>query len=201
MESDAPLATQPPKKAKTSSGVQKKKGSQRLGRDSSAEGSRHPSPVEAVVTRPPVVTLNSSTTISDQDMGRQTETSDRRLSLWQELSTPFPSLAQQAVVEEEILPLREEAAPEVPQEEAGPSMPRLPRYSGLYLAKPYSIPNMEVTGGSPWGANKFHSHLMKQLLLKELAAPYSELVDPYAAFAQIVKHFNRAINGAFMLAQ
>ncbi|GAA0145989.1 hypothetical protein LIER_06044 [Lithospermum erythrorhizon] len=100
---DAPPATQPSKKAKTSSGVQKKKGSQPLARDSSVEGSWHPSPVEAVVTRPPVVTLDFSTTVSDQDMGRRTETADRRLSLRQELSTLLPSPAQQAVVEEEIL--------------------------------------------------------------------------------------------------
>ncbi|GAA0157401.1 hypothetical protein LIER_14676 [Lithospermum erythrorhizon] len=134
-------------------------------------------------------------------MGRQTEAADHRLSLQQELSIPFPSLAQKAVVEEEIFPLREEVPPEVPQEEASPFTPRLPIYSGLYLAKPYSITNMEVMGDSPWGSRKFHFHPTKPLQSKELAAPYSELVDPYAAFAQTAKHFNQAINGAFLLAR
>ncbi|GAA0169410.1 hypothetical protein LIER_40753 [Lithospermum erythrorhizon] len=127
MASDGPPPTQPPKKAKTSSAVQKKKGSQLLARDSSPEGSQHSSPVEVVVTRPPVVTLDSSTTVSDQDMGRRTETADRRLSLRIKHSFPLPFSA--SVVEDEILPLREEVAPKVPQEEAGPSTPRLPRYS------------------------------------------------------------------------
>ncbi|GAA0168181.1 hypothetical protein LIER_22953 [Lithospermum erythrorhizon] len=72
-------------------------------------------------------------------MGRQMETTDRRLSLRQELSTLFPSTVQQTVVEEEILPLREKVVQEAPREEAGPSIPCLPKYSGLYLAKPYSI--------------------------------------------------------------
>ncbi|GAA0146292.1 hypothetical protein LIER_06284 [Lithospermum erythrorhizon] len=132
-----------PKKAKKSSGVQKKKGPQPLARDSSDEGSwpgSVPSPVEAVVTCPPVVTLDSSTTVSNQDMGRRMETTDHRLSLRQELSTLFPSSVQQMAVEEDILPLREKATQEVPQEEASPSTPRLRRYSDLYMSKHYSIP-------------------------------------------------------------
>ncbi|GAA0185398.1 hypothetical protein LIER_32686 [Lithospermum erythrorhizon] len=181
-------------KLKKSLVAQKKKGPQPLARNSSDEGLRHqsaPSPVETVVARPPVVTLDSSTTISDQDMGCQMETTDRRLSLWQELSIPFPSPVQQTAVEEEIIPLREKVVQEAPLGEAGPSIPRLPKYSSLYLAKPYSIPNMEVTSDSPWGPRKFHFHLTKLILSKELAAPYSDLVDPYAAFAQTAKHFNQ----------
>ncbi|GAA0161911.1 hypothetical protein LIER_18118 [Lithospermum erythrorhizon] len=183
MASDAPPTTQPLKKAKKSSEVQKKKKTQPIAHGSSDEGSRHlsaPAPVEAAVNHPPMVTLDSSTTVSDQDMGRQKEVADRRLSLRQELSTPFPTPVQ--------------------EEEAGPSTPRLPRYSGLYLAKPFSIPNLEVADDSPWGARKFHFHLTKPLLSKELTAPYSDLVDPYTAFAQTAKYFNQAINGAFVLA-
>ncbi|GAA0170444.1 hypothetical protein LIER_40966 [Lithospermum erythrorhizon] len=61
----------------------------------------------------------------------------------------------------------------------------------MYLAKPFSIPNLDVTDDSPWGARKLHFHLMKPLLSKELVAPYSDLVDPYAAYAQTAKYFNQ----------
>ncbi|GAA0170331.1 hypothetical protein LIER_24619 [Lithospermum erythrorhizon] len=39
------------------------------------------------------------------------------------------------------------------QEEASTSVPQLPKYTGLYLAKPYSVPNLEVTNESPWAVN------------------------------------------------
>ncbi|GAA0150597.1 hypothetical protein LIER_37138 [Lithospermum erythrorhizon] len=77
-------------------------------------------------------------------MGRQTETADHRLSLRIEVTTLFPSLAQQEVVEEEILHLREEVAIEVPQEQAGPSTPRLPRYSCLLLMEPLCWPDKRI---------------------------------------------------------
>ncbi|GAA0157435.1 hypothetical protein LIER_14703 [Lithospermum erythrorhizon] len=195
MASDAPTTSQPSKRAKKSLLVQKKS-IQVKARDSSGEGSRHQiaqSPTEAAVTRSNVVTLGSSTTPSDKDLDRKMETTDTRLSLPQELNIPFPSPFQQVVVEEEVLPSRGKAVCKAQGEEAGPSAPRFPKYSGLYLAKPYKIPNLEVKNDSPWGAHKFHFHLAKPLLLKELAAQYSDLVDPYAAFAQAMKHINQAI--------
>ncbi|GAA0164304.1 hypothetical protein LIER_19972 [Lithospermum erythrorhizon] len=66
---------------------------------------------------------------------------------------------------------------------------------------PFEVPNLEVTSESPWGARKFHFHLAKPLLSKEMAAQYTPLVDPYAAFAQAMKHINQAVNGAFVLAR
>ncbi|GAA0170443.1 hypothetical protein LIER_40965 [Lithospermum erythrorhizon] len=117
MASDALPTTQPMKKAKKPLEAQKKKKSQPLTRGSSDEGSRRPSapaPVEAVVNHPPVVTIDSSTIVSDQDVDRQMEMADRLLSLWQELNTPFPAPAQEVAVEEEILPLQEEVAPKAP---------------------------------------------------------------------------------------
>ncbi|GAA0169009.1 hypothetical protein LIER_23581 [Lithospermum erythrorhizon] len=128
------------------------------------------------------------------------EVADHHLSLRQELSTPFPTHLQEVVVDEEVLLLREEAT-KVPQEEAGPSTPRLPRYSSMYLAKPFSIPNLDVVDDSPWRARKFLFHLTKPLCSKEMAAPYADLVDPYATYAPIAKYFNQAINGAFVLAR
>ncbi|GAA0155546.1 hypothetical protein LIER_13250 [Lithospermum erythrorhizon] len=70
----------PLKKAKKPSEAQKKKKSQPLTRDSSDEGSRRPfapAPIESVVNSPPVVTLDSSTTVSDQYVDRQMEMADR----------------------------------------------------------------------------------------------------------------------------
>ncbi|GAA0151668.1 hypothetical protein LIER_10343 [Lithospermum erythrorhizon] len=159
-----------------------------------ARGSRHQSvqsPVEVAVTHANVVNLDSSTTLSDQDLDRQMETIDTHLSLRQELNIPCPSPVQQAVVEEEVLPSRGKSVLEAQGEEAGPSIPRFPKYLGLYLAKPYTIPNMEVMNDSPWGARKFHFHLANPLLSKELAAQFSDLVDPYATFAQSMKHINQ----------
>ncbi|GAA0159158.1 hypothetical protein LIER_38806 [Lithospermum erythrorhizon] len=75
--------------------------------------------------------------------------------------------------------------------EASAQVPQLPKYNGPYLVKPYEVSNLEVTKESPWGAHKFHFHLAKPLLSKEMAAQYTPLVDPYAAFAQAMKHINR----------
>ncbi|GAA0170792.1 hypothetical protein LIER_24976 [Lithospermum erythrorhizon] len=77
--------------------------------------------------------------------------------------------------------------------EASAQVPQFPKYNGLYLAKPYEVPNLELTNESPWGARKFHFHLPKPLLSKEMAAQYTPLVDPYAAFAHAMKHINQAI--------
>ncbi|GAA0167948.1 hypothetical protein LIER_22780 [Lithospermum erythrorhizon] len=54
-------------------------------------------------------------------------------------------------------------------------LPNLEVTSGLYLAKPYEVPNLEVTSKSPCGARKFHFHLAKPLVSKEMAAQYTPL--------------------------
>ncbi|GAA0143824.1 hypothetical protein LIER_04418 [Lithospermum erythrorhizon] len=87
------------------------------------------------------------------------------------------------------------------QGEASAFVSPLPKYTSLYLAKPYLVPNLKVTNESPWGARKFHFHLARPLFSKEMAAQYTPLVDPYAAFAHVMKHINQAVNGVFVLAR
>ncbi|GAA0146453.1 hypothetical protein LIER_06402 [Lithospermum erythrorhizon] len=79
---------------------------------------------------------------------------------------------------------------------------RLSKYTCLYLRTPYEVPpNVEVNDDSPWGARKFHFHLARPFLSKKMAAWYIPLVDPYAAFAQAMKHMTQAINGSYILAR
>ncbi|GAA0163345.1 hypothetical protein LIER_39580 [Lithospermum erythrorhizon] len=80
--------------------------------------------------------------------------------------------------------------------EVGPS---LLSYDGRYLELPYTRPNLKVDDGAPWNARKFHFHALEPLLLNKVAARYTPLRDPYAAFAQSAKHMTEALNGSYVL--
>ncbi|GAA0159122.1 hypothetical protein LIER_15977 [Lithospermum erythrorhizon] len=199
MATAAPSASQPSKKAKKTA-PPNKKATQVLARDSLDEESQAHGvqPAAGVVVAPAnVVTLDTSTTISDQGLNRQIETDVGHLSLQQELNISFPTPVQQAVLEEKVRlskskSIRESSIREG-QAEASASVPRLPKYTRMYPAKPYEVPNLEVTSEAPWWAWKFHFHLARPLLSKEMAARYTLLVDPYASFAQSMKHITQAV--------
>ncbi|GAA0175847.1 hypothetical protein LIER_28943 [Lithospermum erythrorhizon] len=114
------------------------------------------------------------------------------------LSIPFPTPFQKVALEEKVR-LSKEKSVHPDEGEASAQVPQLPKCIGLYLAKPFEVPNLEVTSESPRGACKFHFHLAKPLLSKGVAAQYTPLVDPYATFTQAMKHINQAVNGAFVL--
>ncbi|GAA0159852.1 hypothetical protein LIER_38934 [Lithospermum erythrorhizon] len=146
------LSAPPPKKAKKAAPSKRKT----LARGSSGEESQHQviqSFAGVVATPANMVTLDASTTISDKGVGHS-----------------FLDSCPKAALEEKVLSSKRKTICKDQGEEAGSSVPCLPKYSGLYLAKPYEVPNLEVTSESPWGARKFHFHLAKPLLSKALAA-------------------------------
>ncbi|GAA0138950.1 hypothetical protein LIER_00596 [Lithospermum erythrorhizon] len=133
-----------------------------------------------------------------QMRSRQHNKFSQALGLWQLLQTLWPwippqlFLTMQADLEEKLRSSKEKVIRKN-QWEASASTPPLPKYSSLYLAKPYAVPNLEVTSESLWGARKFHFHLARPLLSKEMVAQYTRLADPYAAFTQIMKHINQRL--------
>ncbi|GAA0176380.1 hypothetical protein LIER_29385 [Lithospermum erythrorhizon] len=118
MATSVPSASQPSKKAKKSA-PPKKKATQVLARDSFGEESQahrvQPAVGVLVHVSVNVVTLDSSTTISDQG---------------------------QAALEVKVR-LSKGKSIRKDQVEANASMSRLPKYTGMYLAKPYEVPNLE----------------------------------------------------------
>ncbi|GAA0167648.1 hypothetical protein LIER_22531 [Lithospermum erythrorhizon] len=99
-----------------------------------------------------VVNLDSSTTISNQDLGRQGDVSAYPLGLQEELNTPFPIRSsslpiQQVTLEEETRQMNKSIHQD--NWEASASVPPLSNYTGRYLATPYEVPpNLETINDS-----------------------------------------------------
>ncbi|GAA0157946.1 hypothetical protein LIER_15099 [Lithospermum erythrorhizon] len=106
---------------------------------------------------------------------------------------PPPSIDAAASIPEEMTCQRKGKATA-----AGPS---LPSYDGRYLDLLYALNNLRVDEESPWNTRRFHFHAVKPLLSKKVAARYTPLRDPHAAFAQSVKHMNEALNDSYVLAR
>ncbi|GAA0177889.1 hypothetical protein LIER_29761 [Lithospermum erythrorhizon] len=74
------------------------------------------------------------------------------------------------------------------------------KYNGKYLATPYEVPNLKVMSDVRWGARKFHFHLARPLLSKEMVAQYTPLVDP-PILSFYTSYVSQAVNGSYILAR
>ncbi|GAA0166797.1 hypothetical protein LIER_21872 [Lithospermum erythrorhizon] len=139
----------------------------------------------------PVVDLDSSTTLSNHQEECDFLPNDTRI--------PPPVSNQRPLDTTEAPPTVEE--PLHQKEGKAIAAVQVPPYDGRYLVPPYRLPNLEVTRETPSNSSRFHFHAVKPLLNKEVATRYAPLKDPFAAFAQTVKHINEALNGAYVLAK
>ncbi|GAA0161743.1 hypothetical protein LIER_39288 [Lithospermum erythrorhizon] len=130
-----------------------------------------------------------------QPLDGKVRRSEERVSLFTELDTPFPPNEQP--------PLNAEVPKETPKEvirqrkgKATAFGQSFPAYDERHLELPYTIPpNLEVSGKTPWNTRKFHYHAVKPLKSKKVATRYRNLSNPYASFAQMVKHITEVDSG------
>ncbi|GAA0152925.1 hypothetical protein LIER_11284 [Lithospermum erythrorhizon] len=177
----------------------KKKTSQVLDRDSLEEETQslEAQPATGTIAPSPtrVVNLDSSTTVSDHDLARQGDVVVGPTCLQEEFNAPFPLRSsipstKKFALEEETRKTKVKAIRKDKVEASTLASPLL-KYSRRYLETPYEVPNLEVTSDALWEDPKFHFHLARSLLSKNMGAQYTHLVDPYVAFAQSMKHITQ----------